>query len=218
MKVRIKMCGTTRKRDAEAAVVLGVDALGFIFAEKSPRFVKPERAGELICALPPFISRVGVFVDSRLEQLKETVAAAGLTQVQLHGKESPEYCRELKNWSRSLTVCKSFLIGGPGAAAPDLLSYRGVIDCVLFDTYVKGMDGGTGKTFDWEAMDTHRMNVPVILAGGLNPDNVAEAIKKTAPYAVDVNSGIENQPGVKNHDLLARLIANVRAAEQQLSA
>ena len=211
------MCGTTRQQDAEAAVALGVDALGFIFADKSPRRVTPEFASELIAGLPPFISRVGVFVDSDLEEVKKIVAAAGLTQVQLHGKESPEYCRELKNWSHSLSVCKTFLIGNQ-TTAPDLSPYHGVIDCVLFDTFVKGLDGGTGQTFNWENLDKLRIDVPMILAGGLNPDNVAEAIIKTTPYAVDVNSGVEDHPGVKNHELLAMLIANVRSVEQQLHA
>ena len=211
------MCGTTRKKDADSAVSLGVDALGFIFAPKSPRYVTPEFAGELIEALPPFISRVGVFVDCELDQVKRTVARAGLTQVQLHGKETVDYCRELKRWSRSLTVCKSFLVGTE-VMDQSLTPYYGVIDCVLFDTYVKGKDGGTGQTFDWETLNRKSIDVPMILAGGLNPDNVGEAIKKTTPYAVDVNSGIEDRPGVKNHDLLARLIANVRAAEQQISA
>ncbi|NNF47440.1 MAG: phosphoribosylanthranilate isomerase [Desulfofustis sp.] len=217
MRVRIKMCGTTRAQDAEAAVALGVDALGFIFAEKSPRYVTPELASELIETLPPFIARVGVFVDCDPEQVKKTVVTAGLTQVQLHGKESVDYCRNLKNWNRSLTICKSFLVGTQ-AMDHALAPYYGVIDCVLFDTYVKGQDGGTGRTFDWEIVGKQRFDVPMILAGGLNPDNVAEAIKMTAPYAVDVNSGIEDHPGAKNHELLARLVANVRAAEQQLSA
>ena len=216
MKVRIKMCGTTRKQDAVAAVVLGVDALGFIFTEQSPRFVTPEFARELIDTLPPFISRVGVFVDANLNQVKKIVADAGLTQVQLHGKESVDYCRELKGWNRSLTVCKSFLVGVE-AIDQKLTPYYGAIDCALFDTYVKGKDGGTGQTFDWNKLDKQTIEVPIILAGGLNPDNVGEAISRTAPYAVDVNSGIEDSPGAKNHDLLARLIANVREAERQIS-
>ena len=193
--------------------MLGVDALGFIFAKKSPRYVTPEFASELIDTLPPFISRVGVFVDTDLDQVKKIVANAGLTQVQLHGNESVDYCRELKKWNRGLTVCKSFLVG-PEGMEQSLTPYYSVIDCILFDTYVKGKDGGTGQTFDWDMLDRQSVDVPMILAGGLNPDNVGEAIKKTAPYAVDVNSGVEDRPGEKNHDLLARLIAIVRKAEK----
>ena len=215
MKVRIKMCGTTRVEDAEAAVALGVDALGFIFAEKSPRYVALDHAAALIGNLPPFIARVGVFVDSDLGLVKDGVAAAGLTQVQLHGSESADYCRELKSWNRSLTVCKAFRVG-KGAGEPDLPSYSGAVDCLLFDTYVQGLEGGTGQTFDWGSLAQLKVDLPVILAGGLTPDNVGDAIKKTTPYAVDVNSGVEDSPGVKNHEMLARLVANVRRAEAQL--
>ena len=217
MRIRIKVCGITRKQDAEAAVSLGVDALGFIFTRKSPRYVDPDFAAQLTVLVPPFVSRVGVFVDSDLDQVKHIVARAGLTQVQLHGKESAEYCRELRNWNRSLSICKAFLVGGqPMELDPAL--YRGAIDCVLFDTYLKGMDGGTGKTFDWDKIAELHVDVPLILAGGLTPDNVGEAIKRTLPYAVDVNSGVEDRPGVKNQQLLARLVAAVRHTEQEIGS
>ncbi len=216
MRVRIKMCGTTRRQDADAAVELGVDALGFIFTEKSPRYVSPEFAASLIDTLPPFVSRVGVFVDASLDQVKEIVSIAGLTQVQLHGKESANFCAELKKWNRSLVVCKAFLVGND-SLEPDLSSYLGSIDCLLFDTYVKGMDGGTGQSFDWRTLTGLNLNVPIILAGGLNPGNVAEAIKSTRPYAIDINSGVEKSPGVKNHELLAQLVDKVRRIETALS-
>lgn len=216
MRVRIKMCGTTRLQDADAAVELGVDALGFIFAEKSPRYVTPGFAASLIDTLPPFVSRVGVFVDASLEQVKEIVTSAGLTQVQLHGKESADFCAELKKWNRSLVVCKAFLVG-KDSSGPNLSSYLGFIDCLLFDTYVKGMDGGTGQSFDWRAITGLNLNVPMILAGGLNPGNVTEAIKSTRPYAIDINSGVEKSPGVKNHELLAQLVDKVRRIETALS-
>ena len=216
MRVRIKMCGTTRLQDADAAVELGVDALGFIFAEKSLRYVTPGFAASLIDTLPPFVSRVGVFVDASLEQVKEIVTSAGLTQVQLHGKESADFCAELKKWNRSLVVCKAFLVG-KDSSGPDFSSYLGSMDCLLFDTYVKGMDGGTGQSFDWRAITGLNLNVPMILAGGLNPGNVTEAIKSTRPYAIDINSGVEKSPGVKNHELLAQLVDKVRRIETALS-
>ena len=217
MRIRIKVCGITRKQDADAAVSLGVDALGFIFARKSPRYVDPDFTARLTSQLPPFVSRVGVFVDSGLDQVKTTVVRAGLTQVQLHGQESADYCRALKSWNRSLTICKAFLVGDQ-PLDPDPLSFRGVIDAVLFDTLVKGMDGGTGKTFEWSRIAELRVEAPIILAGGLKPDNVGEAIRQTRPYAVDVNSGVEDQPGIKNHELLARLVAAVHHAERQFGA
>ena len=216
MRVRIKMCGTTRRQDADAAVGLGVDALGFIFAEKSPRYVTPGFAASLIDTLPPFVSRVGVFVEASLDQVKEIVTSAGLTQVQLHGKESADFCAELKAWNRSLVVCKAFLVG-TDSSIPDFSSYLDSIDCLLFDTYVKGLDGGTGQSFDWRALTGLNLNVPMILAGGLNPGDVAEAIKSARPYAIDINSGVEKSPGVKNHELLAQLVDNVRRIETALS-
>lgn len=216
MRIRIKMCGTTSKRDADVAVELGVDALGFIFAERSPRYVRPDIAASLIDDLPPFISRVGVFVDAGLDKVKEIVRRTGLTQVQLHGKESAEFCQELKKWNRSLSVCKAFLVGHE-SSGPDTSPYLGSIDCLLFDTYVKGMDGGTGRTFDWGVLTGLNFNLPMILAGGLNPGNVAEAIKSTTPYAIDVNSGVEDSPGIKNHDLLTQLVDHVRRTEKTLS-
>lgn len=210
------MCGTTRREDAHAAIAFGVDALGFIFVRKSPRYIEPDNAAGIIAELPPFVARVGVFVDCDIEQVKAAVIAAGLTQVQLHGNESPDYCREMKSWNRSLGICKAFLIG-ENPRFYDFGAYQAHIDCVLFDTYVKGMDGGTGRVFDWTGISHLRIDKPVILAGGLNPDNVSEAIKTAAPYAIDINSGVEDQPGIKNHQLLKQLIATVRQIEMKLS-
>lgn len=209
------MCGTKRLEDARAAVALGVDALGFIFVRKSPRFIEPDRAADIISRLPPFVSRVGVFVDGEIEAIKAVVRETGLDRVQLHGSESPDYCRELKCWNRSLGICKSFLIGDE-SDSPDFSVYRDQVDSVLFDTRVKGMAGGTGRVFDWNLISSMKVGKPVILAGGLNPGNVTEAIKVAAPYAIDINSGVEDRPGVKNHLLLNQLIVRVRQIDNQL--
>ena len=209
------MCGTTRARDARAAISLGVDALGFIFVRKSPRCIEPERAAEIIAQLPPFVSRVGVFVDSEIEKLKAVVKEAGLDRVQLHGSEPPDYCRELKRWNSSLGICKTFLIGDQ-SDFPDFSIYGDHIDSVLFDTNVKGMAGGTGTVFDWTLISSMKVDKPVILAGGLNPGNVDEAIRVAAPYAIDINSGVEDQPGIKNQLLLKQLIERVRQIDNQL--
>ncbi len=214
-RIRIKMCGTTTKEDAEHAVSLGVDGLGFIFVEKSPRFVEPAFARELIAQLPPFISRVGVFVNSSFEEIKEIVSKAGLTQVQLHGSETPALCRELGNWNKGMSICKAFSIG-KSDNPPDINAYNDVIDSLLLDTYMKGVEGGTGKVFDWKLVDRLSPTKPLILAGGLNPGNVMEAITTVKPYAIDINSGVEDRPGIKNHQLLDKLFANVRLAEKQL--
>ena len=214
MRTRVKICGITRGEDAQLAVDAGADAVGLVFYEKSPRFVTVDLAAELISGLPPFISAVGVFVDSSIDQVKDVIARTGLTHVQLHGRESEDYCRNLKNWNRSLTVCKAFRVGS-NASVPDISSYLRSIDCLLFDTYVEGMEGGTGKTFDWAIISGIRGNLPVILAGGLSPDNVAAAIRTAAPYAIDINSGVEKSPGVKDHKLLAKLVTRVRRVETE---
>ena len=211
-RVRIKMCGTTRREDAEYAVRIGIDALGFIFVKNSPRYIDPEHAGRLISELPPFVSRVGVFVNQSLDAIKIITAAAGLTQLQLHGDESPEFCRDLKRWNASLSICKAFSVGG-ARPVPPCADYAGAIDSVLLDTYVHGAPGGTGKTFDWSRVQHFPIHCPLILAGGLNPDNVEKAVLVVNPYAVDINSGVEDQPGIKNHQLLAKLVANVRRTE-----
>lgn len=206
------MCGTTRREDAACAAKLGIDALGFIFVRKSPRYIEPEHAGQLISELPPFVSRVGVFVNQSFESIKTITETAGLTQLQLHGDESRDFCRELKNWNASLSICKAFSIGR-GKDNPAITDYSDSVDSILFDTYVKGQDGGTGQTFDWSRVEQLPINRPLILAGGLNPDNIEDAVRRVKPYAVDINSGVEDEPGIKNHRLLARLVATVRQAE-----
>lgn len=214
-RTRIKVCGITRLADARAAVGAGVDALGFIFAPRSPRRVSPEQAREIVAELPPFISRVGVFVDSSLEEVAAVAAASGLTQVQLHGRESVEFCLALRRENTTLSICKSFRVGG-GAARPDFSGYRDAVDSILLDTYVKDQEGGTGKSFDWSLVDCSGIGVPAILAGGLGPENIHEAIRTVRPYGVDVNSGVESSPGIKDHLLLRRLTSLVCRADREL--
>lgn len=211
-RTRIKMCGTTRKVDAIAAVQAGIDALGFIFFEKSPRFVEHDFVRTIVAELPPFITRVGVFVNSSMDQVKETVLTCGLTQVQLHGNEPPEYCRELKSWNPGCSICKAFRVG-PEGLPEDLGFYSPEVDSFLFDTYVKGVEGGTGTVFDWGVIDMDKLQRPLILAGGLHPDNVSEAVKTVGPYGLDVNSGVESAPGVKDSKLLNLLVERVREAD-----
>jgi len=202
--------------DAHAAVSLGIDALGFIFVEKSPRNISIEQAVQIIDTLPPFIARVGVFVDSSLDVVKQTVDLCGLTQVQLHGSEDVSFCRELNEWNRSLTICKAFRIGSDSPVVNTLL-YSKVIDCVLFDTYAKGIAGGTGTVFDWHLIDEVQIDRPLILAGGLQSDNVSAALEAVSPFAIDINSGVEDAPGLKNHLKLAALIDCVRSSDEKRS-
>ena len=211
IRTRIKVCGITDPVDAKAAVAAGVDSLGFIFAE-SPRQVDPDRAREIIRHLPPMVDAVGVFVDQDPQEVEEIVQYCKLTMVQLHGAESPEYCRGL-----SLRVVKSFRVG-PHSTAADLAPYEGAVAGFLLDTYRQGVAGGTGAVFDWDLVAKVAPPGPVILAGGLDPDNVAEAVRLVHPFAVDVNSGVESAPGIKDHDKLNRFVAVVRNTDGALAA
>jgi phosphoribosylanthranilate isomerase len=190
--VRIKICGITNLKDALLAAALGADALGFIFYPRSPRALAPETARDIIAQLPPFITTVGVFVDEEAATVRELAARVGLDWLQLHGNESPEYCRSLGR-----RVIKGFRIKNQSSLA-DLAVYRDAVQALLLDTYIKGLPGGTGESFDWQLAREARQFGPIILAGGLTPDNVSLAIKTAQPQAVDVASGVEAAPGKKD--------------------
>lgn len=198
MKVKVKVCGITSLSDAMAAAILGADALGFIFYKKSPRFIEPERARKIISNLPPMVKTVGVFVDEQPENIKEIGKICGLDLFQLHGEESPEFCKSLM--PRSLKAIRI----RDKARDEEIHAYKGSVRGILLDTWSKDAKGGTGQTFNWEiARDIVKgFEVPVILAGGLNPENIKDAIKKVKPYGVDVSSGVEKAPGVKDQRLL----------------
>ena len=201
-KVRVKICGLTRLEDALLAVSLGAHALGLIFFKKSPRYVSPEAARNIIQSLPPFVQTVGVFVNERAEVIREIAQFCSLNLIQLHGDESPDFCVEL-----GLPCIKAFRIKGE-ESLKRLSSYKGKVKAWLLDTYKKGLPGGTGKTFNWDlAIKAKTYGVPIILAGGLWPDNIEAAIKTVQPYAVDVNSGVEVSPGVKDKKLMERLFS-----------
>ncbi len=207
-RTRVKVCGTTNIEDAHAAVQLGVDALGFIFASKSPRFITPEDAKVIIDGLPPFLFKVGVFVNESKQEVEEIVHYLGLNGVQLHGNEDRLYCEDLALVVPSCSLIKAFRVGEHSSPS-DFSSYNNVVDGFLLDTYVKGKDGGTGVTFDWSLLKRLNLLHPAIVAGGLNPDNIKEALGVANPFAVDVNSGIEHSPGMKDHLKLTRFVENV---------
>jgi len=190
--VRIKICGITNLEDALLAAELGADALGFIFYPKSPRHVAPETAREIIAQLPPFVAAVGVFVDEATDVVQELAAQVGLDWVQLHGQESPDYCRNLGR-----RVIKAFRIKDENSLRL-LADYQGAAQALLLDTYKKGQVGGTGEVFDWHLAREAKKFGPIILAGGLNPENVAMAIAIALPAAVDAASGTEAAPGKKD--------------------
>jgi len=205
--VRIKICGITNQYDASLAVELGADALGFIFAP-SPRKVTPQQARHIIEGLPPFVQTVGVFVDESLSRIRDIADFCGLEMIQLHGDEPPNFCAALMPH-----VIKGFRLNDSSSLS-HITDYRGKIRAVLLDTYQKGLQGGTGKTFDWNlAIRAKSMGMPIIISGGLRPSNIYSAIATVQPYAIDVNSGIEESPGVKNPFLMKSLMEKTRQIE-----
>jgi phosphoribosylanthranilate isomerase len=191
MPVRIKICGITQYEDARIATNLGVDALGFIFYPKSPRYIAPAQAAEITRRLPPFISRVGVFVDEEMSMLLEISQFAGIDTIQLHGTESPTYCKKIP-----YPVIKSFSIE-PTSDLSLLEQYE--VSGFLLDTWHAELRGGTGRTCNWTMAQRACMQYnTIILAGGLGPTNIEEALEKVNPFGVDINSGVEIKPGIKN--------------------
>ncbi|MEW6387801.1 MAG: phosphoribosylanthranilate isomerase [Thermodesulfobacteriota bacterium] len=207
--VRIKICGITNLEDALAAAHLGAPALGFNFYAKSPRSVTPEAAREIIRQLPPLVLSVGVFVDEDASTVREIASQAGLDWLQLHGNEFPEYCRQLGR-----RVIKAFRVQDE-RSLEELAKYKGSVQAFLLDTYKPGLSGGTGETFDWHLARRAQPYGPIILAGGLTPENVAQAIKMAQPQAVDVASGVEARPGKKDQEKLKAFFAAVRGAGDQ---
>lgn len=204
--VRVKVCGITRPQDADLAARMGADAIGLIFCE-SPRRVSLEQAREIVAALPPFVTPVGVFLDAAETEVLETARELGLGAVQLHGSEPPETVGRL---SQFVKVIKAFRVQD-AQSLEACTAYSGA-SAFLFDTYVKGKAGGTGQVFDWSLLaDVPALQAtPWILAGGLRPDNVGRALEMCRPYGVDVSSGVEKEPGVKDPDLLWQFISKVR--------
>lgn len=200
---RVKVCGITRPEDAAVAVALGTDALGFVFWPRSPRFVEVECATAIVRELPPFVTAVGVFVDERPDEIRRVVTAVGLQAVQLHGDETVS---EYTGIGRSVIKAVSV---GPGRSGERALSLPARVT-VLFDAHDPVRHGGTGQTIDWvEAARVARAR-RVILAGGLRPENVGDAILAVRPYAVDVSSGVESEPGTKDAGLMRAFFDAVR--------
>ncbi len=206
----IKICGITREADALVAAHSGVNAIGLVFYGKSPRHVTPARAAQLLRVLPPFVTSVGLFVDAAATEVKQTLAVARVDLLQFHGDESPGFCSQF-----GVPYLKALRVR-PGQ---DLLQYA--LDfhdakALLLDAYVEGTHGGTGATFDW-ALIPHNLPLPVVLSGGLTPDNVTAAIRSVRPWAVDVSSGVEMlgsaNKGVKDAAKITAFVTGVRNAD-----
>ncbi len=201
--VRAKICGITNRDDALCAIDNGADALGFIFYEKSLRYIAPEKAGEIVFDLPPFVTPVGVFVNASEREIDIAVKLAGLRAIQLHGDEPPEACL-----GHAVPVIRALRVGRD-FDVQIMRSY--LVNTFLLDTERAGSYGGTGKTFDWIKAVEAKGYGRIILSGGLNPDNVQEAIERVGPYAVDTSSGVEAEPGKKDHKKVRDFLARVKA-------
>lgn len=202
-QVKIKICGMTQLKDAVYAAKHGADAVGFIFYKKSPRSVTMKAARDMILKLPPFVDTVGVFVNEPVDRVNKVAEYCGLDLVQLHGEESPAYCRKIRR-----RVIKAFRV-------KDLQSIKQLekysVTGFLLDTFCEDLHGGTGKVFDWNLVHPAKKTGPVILAGGLTPQNIRQAISQTRPYGVDVCSGVEKIPGVKDPEKVRAFLENIRS-------
>jgi phosphoribosylanthranilate isomerase len=206
---KIKFCGITNLGDAERAAAAGAWAIGLIFWPRSPRRCEPGAAVEIAAAVKRRVEVAGVFVNATLGHVAETAEAVGLTMLQLHGDEGPVYCGE----AARRTGCKVIKAARVRSRADVQALSAFHTDYHLLDSYTRGVPGGTGETFSWEIARGHRGRIPVILSGGLTPDNVAEAIEAVRPFAVDVASGTEASPGLKDPDKLQAFAAAVRSTE-----
>lgn len=200
---KVKVCGITNMGDAALAADLGANALGFVFYKGSPRYIRKDMAKEIIHRLPPFVSSVGVFVNEKEDRIKEISEFCCLDLLQFHGDESPDFCSHFGK-----RLIKAFKIKN----RKDLRSFSSYkVSAVLLDTYYEDLYGGGGKTFNWQlASEAKRFTGRVILAGGLTPDNVLEAIQTARPYGVDVSSGVESVPGKKDYAKLKKFIKMVK--------
>jgi phosphoribosylanthranilate isomerase len=201
-RVKVKICGITNLEDALAAVDAGADALGFVFVEQSPRCVSPQKAAAIIAKLPPFVQTVGLFVDAEQERINWLTDFCGLDLVQLHGDEDPDFCAGIRR-----RIIKVFRVKD-AASMSSLDRYQ--VASYLLDAWSPDAHGGTGSSFDWSLAREVAGNRSVILAGGLNPGNVSEAVDMVRPYGVDVSSGVESSPGKKDPEKVKSFINAVK--------
>ncbi|MFQ5544454.1 MAG: phosphoribosylanthranilate isomerase [Acidiferrobacterales bacterium] len=203
MQTRIKICGITRIEDGLAAARLGADAIGMVFYEATPRYVTVDQARAIAQALPPFVTRVGLFVDVDADRVRATIGAVGLDILQFHGEESAETYRAFgRPYIKAVRMRDNVDLHAQQRAYPDAIG-------LLLDAYVKHAPGGSGETFDWRLVPRD-LEKPIILAGGLTADNVKDAIKAVQPFAVDVSSGVEETKGIKDPKKISAFIERVR--------
>jgi phosphoribosylanthranilate isomerase len=203
---QVKICGITNKEDALCATGCGAAALGFIFYPPSPRYIKPEDARKIISGLPKEVVNIGVFVNEKVDEIKRVMKYCGLDMIQLHGDESPEFCREFP----AFQVIKAVELKNDD----DLNhAYSYEVEAILVDSRHAGLYGGTGRKANWKLACRTKNKKPLILSGGLHENNIAEALQTVAPAALDINSGVESEPGKKDHAKLARIFEIIRAKD-----
>ena len=204
MSMRIKICGITQPEQGTAIADAGATALGFICASTSPRYVSPTQIRAVVEQLPENVHRIGVFVNSSAEEICQIVPAAGLTGVQLHGDETPEFCQQLRSMLPDVEIIKALRVRNSEALA-EAEVYFDLVDTLLLDAYHPQMVGGTGKTLDWQSLQRFQPSCPWLLAGGLTPDNVLDALNQVNPSGIDLSSGVERAPGDKDLNKVAKL-------------
>ncbi|HEY9760977.1 MAG TPA: phosphoribosylanthranilate isomerase [Trichocoleus sp.] len=211
--MRVKICGITQVEQAVAIAHLGATALGFICVPQSPRFITPEKIRSIIQGLEETINRlpetIGVFANTDLKTLETAVEAGGLSCAQLHGDETPEFCSQIRYHLPHITLIKALRIRTLEDLAQAAL-FEPVVDCLLLDAYHPQMLGGTGKTLDWASLQAFRPACPWLLAGGLTPENIVTALSQLAPDGIDLSSGVEASPGIKDLDKVKRLFEQLK--------
>ena len=206
MAIAVKICGITRVEDGQAAALAGAHAIGLVFHPASPRHVSSERAREIVRALPPFITAVGLFVDAPAEEVRRILGVVPLQLLQFHGAEPPDYC---------VAFAVPYIKAVRVKAGVDLLQYGrhyASSKGLLLDAFVEDAPGGTGRSFDWDLIPP-ALPLPIVLAGGLTPGNVGEAVRRVRPWAVDVSSGVERAKGIKDGAAMAAFIRGARDAD-----
>lgn len=207
--MRVKICGITKPQQGKAIATLGATALGFICVPDSPRYVRPEQILAVVEHLPENIDRIGVFANTSRDEICQTVAAAELTGVQLHGDESPEFCHALRSFLPNVEIIKALRVRSSQALAQTDV-YTDSVDTLLLDAYHPQQLGGTGKTLDWATLQQFQPTSSWLLAGGLTPDNVLEALNHVHPNGIDLSSGVERAPGDKDLTKVAQLFEQLK--------
>lgn len=206
MSIRLKICGITRPEDGSLAAQLGADAVGLVFYPQSPRYVEQQQAREVIAVLPPFVNVVGLFMNAEPEFVDRVLESVPLDMLQFHGDETPEYCASFG---------RRYIKAVPMMDNNDVAAYTGPFTSAagfLLDAVRSGEAGGTGRSFDWSRVP-EKLTKPVILAGGLNPANIGEAIRRSRCYAVDVSSGVESAKGIKDPEVMRALVEAIKKAQ-----